>query len=257
MQRGVVAAGHRVSAQAAADILKYGGNAYDAVAAGFFAACVAEPVLTSLGGGGFAMVRNGDGACSVFDSFCQTPIHPRPASELDFKAIEADFGTAQQVFHIGAGSIATPGIVAGLFAMHSELGRVPMPEVVQPAIAAAKNGVNVTEFQAYVLNVVRAIYSREPASQRLFASPGKSEALLQNGDTFKNPELADVLDALAHEGPNLFYQGEIAQRILKQTKPAGHLQANDLEQYQVKRRQALQRDYAGWRVAFNPPPASG
>ncbi|MGB1581111.1 MAG: gamma-glutamyltransferase [Nevskiales bacterium] len=257
MQHGVVAAGHGVSAQAAADILSNGGNAYDAIAAGFFAACVAEPVLTSLGGGGFAMVRPKGGDPYVYDSFCQTPIKPRPAAELDFLAIEADFGTAQQTFHIGAGSIATPGIVAGLFAMHKDLGLMPMPEVVQPAIAAAKKGVRVTDFQAYVLQVVHAIYSREPASRSLFASPGKPDRLIQAGEIFTNPELADVLDSLAQEGPALFYRGEIAQRMLAQTRGSGHLCAQDLEAYSVIRQRPLLRDFAGWQVALNPPPASG
>lgn len=182
MTQGVIAAGHRITAQAAADVLTAGGNAFDAVIAGFFAACVAEPVLTSLGGGGFAMIRSAQGRPRIYDCFAQTPVRPQAPEELDFHAIEADFGTARQVFHIGTGAIATPGIVAGLFELHAAHGHMPMVEIVQPGIAAAKSGVVVTEFQSYVLQVVRAIYTHEEASRRLFASPSQPDELLQAGD---------------------------------------------------------------------------
>jgi gamma-glutamyltranspeptidase/glutathione hydrolase len=115
MTEGIVAAGHPQTAAAAQEILADGGNAFDAVVAAHFAACVAEPVLASLGGGGFLLARTAAGERHLYDFFTQTPRTKRPVSEVDFRPILADFGTATQEFHIGLGAIACPGSVKGLF----------------------------------------------------------------------------------------------------------------------------------------------
>jgi len=102
--KGAVAAGHRATAAAAADILRAGGNAFDAAVGGLFAACVAEPALASLGGGGYLLARERTGRSSVFDFFTHTPgAQPRPGG-IDFYPVTVDFGAARQVFHIGAGA---------------------------------------------------------------------------------------------------------------------------------------------------------
>ena len=118
MTKGAVAAGHLKTAEAAKLILEAGGNAFDAALAALCAACVVEPVLTSLGGGGFLLARRNSGETGLFDFFVQTPGRKRPVDQIDFHPIVADFGTAQQEFHIGSGSIATPGTVRGLFDVH-------------------------------------------------------------------------------------------------------------------------------------------
>ncbi|OQX43440.1 MAG: Gamma-glutamyltranspeptidase, partial [Candidatus Sedimenticola endophacoides] len=117
-RHGIVAAGHPVTAGAAAEVLKAGGNAFDAALAAIFASCVAEPVLASLGGGGFLMAHQYSGQTQLYDFFVQTPKRKPPLEGIDFYPILADFGTAQQEFHIGLGSIATPGVIRGLFAVH-------------------------------------------------------------------------------------------------------------------------------------------
>ena len=132
--KGVVAAGHELTARAAAEILEDGGNAFDACVAGLFMTFVAEAVFASPGGGGFLMARReGSGSVSLFDFFAETPRKRRPSGEVDFYPIHADFGPAKQEFHIGVGSTATPGVVPGLFAMHQELCRLPMKRLVEPA----------------------------------------------------------------------------------------------------------------------------
>ena len=108
--KGVVAAGHELTARAAAEILEDGGNAFDACVAGLFMTFVAEAVFASPGGGGFLMARReGSGSVSLFDFFAETPRKRRPSREIDFYPIHADFGPAKQEFHIGLGSSATPG----------------------------------------------------------------------------------------------------------------------------------------------------
>jgi gamma-glutamyltranspeptidase/glutathione hydrolase len=135
--KGVVAAGHEETARAAELILQQGGNAFDAVVAAHFAACVAEPVLTSLGGGGYLLAHAPSNQHFIYDFFVQTPRAKRPAIDLDFKPIHADFGTAKQEFHIGLGAIATPGTIKGLYAIHRDLCTLPMDNLLEPIIFKA------------------------------------------------------------------------------------------------------------------------
>ena len=103
-----VACGHDQTANAAARILSEGGNAFDAVGAAHFAACVAEPGLASLGGGGFLLAHPYSGNTVLYDFFTQTPRRKLPEKDINFYPIDADFGETTQEFHIGMGSIATP-----------------------------------------------------------------------------------------------------------------------------------------------------
>ncbi|MBU8921136.1 MAG: gamma-glutamyltransferase, partial [Bacteroidales bacterium] len=105
---GIIAAGHHDTAGAAASILEAGGNAFDAALAALFSSCVCEPVLSSLGGGGFLLAHSHHGNSVLYDFFAHTPSRKPPVKELDFYPIIADFGAAQQEFHIGMGSIAVP-----------------------------------------------------------------------------------------------------------------------------------------------------
>src|SRR5919108_292977 len=153
-ERGIVAAGHALTAEAAAEILEEGGNAFDAALAGVFMTFVAEAVFSSPGGGGFLMARReGSDSARLFDFFTETPLERRPSSEVEFFPIYADFGPAKQEFHIGLGSSATPGAVPGLFLWHEALCTLPMKRLVQPAVRAARAGFALTEFQAYLFTV--------------------------------------------------------------------------------------------------------
>ncbi len=256
--KGVVAAGHARTAEAAAAILREGGNAYDAALAAVATAFVAEPVLASLGGGGFLLARPADGQPVLYDFFVQTPKVRRSEGDVDFYPILADFGAATQEFHIGLGAAATPGVARGLATVHRERGRLPLTEIYAQAIALAKAGVEVTPFQSYLFDVVGAIYTAHPSAKALFGSTSAPEGLVQPGDVFRNPELAEVLDALAREGERLFYEGEIAH-ALSETCAAegGHLNAADLASYEVAARRPLELAHHGARVLANPPPSCG
>ena len=121
-----VAAGHPLTVEAAESILRAGGNAFDAAIAAIAAACVVEPVLASLGGGGFALACPQHGAPDLLDFFVQTPRTRHALDDLDFYPILADFGPTTQEFHIGRGTVAVPGLVAGLFRLHQQYATVPM-----------------------------------------------------------------------------------------------------------------------------------
>lgn len=253
-----VAAGHDETAKAAIEVLDAGGNAFDAAIAGFLAACVSEPVLASLGGGGFLMAHVPDAPTRTFDFFTQTPCALASPDDVDFHAITADFGTAQQEFHIGLGSVATPGAVAGIFDIHDHLGRLPMADIVKPAVRLAKSGLPINDFQAYLFTVVEPIYTKAAESRRQYCRGALDEADAEvkiSGDMIGFPEFGDFLEALAKEGPDLFYKGEIADQI--DAFSGSSINKADLEHYQVLHRDPIASVVNNHRISINPPPAIG
>ena len=256
--RGVVAAGHPATVDAAKAVLQEGGNAFDAVVAAHFAACVAEPVLCSLAGGGFLLAHANGSRPVVYDFFAHTPREKRTTTDIDFYPILADFGTAQQEFHIGLGSIATPGSVRGLFAIQRDLCSMPMNRLVEPAIELARNGIRLNDFQAYIFNIIAPIYLATPGSREIFADPETPDKIIGAHKLLQQHAQADFLDTLAREGEDLFYRGEIAASISQLcNKSGGHLQRNDFEFYQVEKRAPLSLPYRQAQVFINPPPSSG
>lgn len=256
-QTGAVAAGHPLTVEAATTILQAGGNAFDAAVAAHLAACVTEPVLASLGGGGYLLART-ERSAEIYDFFVQTPQLTEPPQHLDFHPISADFGTTRQEFHIGAGSIAVPGVIKGLFAIQRQLGRLPMTALAEPAIDLARHGVKINGFQAYIFDVVSPIYRHCPKTFATYRSPTAPDRLVQEGDLLCQPQLADFMENMAIEGEDLFYQGDVARQItgLCQEK-GGWLVDRDLTDYQVLRREPLKFRYRGIQVTTNPPPSSG
>jgi gamma-glutamyltranspeptidase / glutathione hydrolase len=255
-KKGVVAAGHPVTASAAAEVLSAGGNAFDAAIAGLFAATVAEPVLASLGGGGFLMAQRADQKTTLlYDFFVDAPRQKLPVDGLDFRNVLVDFGTQTQEFHIGVGASAVPGFVPGLFAVHGDLGTLPMPELVAPAVRDARAGVIMTDYQGYLFSIIPPILSGDPAAADIFAPAG---ALLSPGGSLVNSRLADTLEALGQEGERLFTDGEIGQAIVRQSRAlGGHLRHADLGGYAVYRRQPLNVTFDSAAVALNPAPSAG
>ncbi len=250
---GAVAAGHGETAAAAAEILADGGNAFDAAIAALWTACVAEPVLASPGGGGFMMALR-DGRARLFDFFVDTPRRKRDIADIDFHEIHADFGPVTQAFHIGRGAAATPGFVPGIFAVHDALGTIPMQRLVEPAIRLAREGLLVTDFQAYLTSVVSPILTASATARALFAPDGPT---LPGGAVYRNPDLAEVIEAIAREGVRLEREGELAGAMLEGQAEAGHLSGDDLRRYRVEIRDPLARDIGKARAFFNPPPSLG
>ncbi len=257
MPSGRVAAGHEGTAQAARDILQEGGNAFDAAVAAGFAACAAEPVFTSLGGGGFLLAHPARGEECLYEFFVQTPQGFPPAEALDFYPIHADFGPTTQEFHIGMGSVAVPGTIAGLFAIHRDLGILPIEKVLDPAIRLCREGVVINPFQEYLFQVVGPIFRATEESRRVFGSPNSPGKLVQEGDLVRFPELAVTLEDLGREGPDLFYRGALAARLAEQCREGGTLTLEDLKSYRVERRTPLEFCYRGHRLLSNPPPSCG
>jgi gamma-glutamyltranspeptidase / glutathione hydrolase len=256
-RKGIIAAGHEKTAEAARQILEEGGNAFDAAVGAAFAASAAEPVFTSLGGGGFLLAHTSQGKELLYDFFVQTPRQKPEKKSLDFFPIQADFGTTTQEFHIGLGSIATPGTVAGLFQIHKDLGSLPVGRVMEPAIRLCREGVIINALQEYLFQVVEPIYSSTPEARKIFGRPSEPGKSVRQGDRLQFPQLADALGALAREGPSLFYRGDLGKRLIEQCKVGGLLSSEDLASYRVDKQSPHEFDYRGNRILTNPPPSCG
>ncbi|MDE2792429.1 MAG: gamma-glutamyltransferase [Paracoccaceae bacterium] len=255
--RAAVATGHPRVTQAAVEVLEGGGNAYDAWIAAIATSCICEPVLASLGGCGFLLAAPADNRPVVVDFFAQTPNRRPPAPEdVDFHSVHAHFGTEIQEFWIGPGTIAVPGVVAGIFEVHERLGRMPLADILSPAIQMAREGTAVTDSQAELFRVVRPAYLATRESRALFGSAVAPGEIIRAGENLRMPGLADVLDCLALEGPDLFYRGEIAAAIVEPGSD-GILRRTDLESYAAEIRAPLVSGFGNAQVLINPPPAAG
>ena len=253
---GVIAAGHQKTAEAGSEILRNGGNAFDAVVAAILASFVTEPGLTSAAGGGFLLAHTQANENIVFDFFTQTPHKKRNPNEINFYPIEMNFGGAVQEFHVGLGSMAVPGNLAGVFHVHQRLGRLPFTVVAEPAIDYAKNGVKLNKFQYYSLaSILKPIIIDSKEGRDFFRPTGE---LIEPEGILRMKEFADTLAYLAETGVREFYEGEIAHRLVKDCQDlGGYLTLEDLKNYRVIEREPLIIDYRGNTLLTNPPPSSG
>ena len=255
-QLGVIAAGHPLTAQVGADVLREGGNAVDAAVAAILASMVCEPLLTALGAGGYMLVVEPGREPVLLDFFVEASgrgINPSAHEELI--PITVSFGDAIQVFNIGAASVGTYGMPAGIHAAATRFGRVDLTDLASPAVRLAREGVKINTEQAYVIEILRDIVTSTPECAALFAPQG---ALLRAGDTVRQPELADALERLAAEGPGPFYTGDIAAAAVQWVgERGGMLTSEDLRAYEVIDRQPIRVHYRGRDVVTNPPPSAG
>ncbi len=248
---GVVAAGHDVTAAAGARILRDGGNAVDAAIGAVAMACVAEPVLCSPGGGGFAIVRDGSsGQVSLIDFFPQTPKQRRVHGDAGVREVHADFGTATQAFHIGPATVATPGFFIGIRTLHRAGSGMTLTELVEPARRAARDGVLVTPFQHFLSGVVAPILTATPASRKVFAPEGH---LVRAGENFPNPGIANALSALASDDHN----AAVEDAVIASQHGQGHLTPADLRDYRAVPRLPVSVRFRRATVHMNPLPAAG
>ncbi|OSQ39591.1 gamma-glutamyltransferase family protein [Thalassospira mesophila] len=267
--QGAVAAGHKETARAAQNVLEAGGTAFDAIIAAMWTACVVEPVLASLGGGGFLMARPAGQTPRLYDFFVETPLAKRPGESLEFESCIARFaGGVTQEFHGGYGAVATPGMVAGLFAVHNDLGQLPMADLAQSAQNLARDGVVVDDFQNYVMNIVtpllgfcdetRAIYGAPDASQQAGDGTDAGFEVIKTGEVHRQPHLAASIEELAKNGAASFYHGDIAHALIAACRESGgYITADDLAKYRVLVRDPLLVSGRNGRFVLNPPPASG
>jgi len=253
--KGIISAGDRLTAQAGSEILKAGGNAFDAAISATFMSFAASSSITSAGGGGFFLAHQSENSNVLYDFFVQTPQNKRNSDELDFYPVHVDFGDKTQEFHIGWGSIATPGNIAGLFQVHQDLGSMPMTEIVAPALDLMKEGIKLHKQTKYQIDILEPILTRSEAGKKIYQ---KDSRLLQESESYFLPLMRDTFDYLARNGIREFYEGEIANKIVKLClENGGTLSYNDLKEYKVYQRTPLTSHYQNSLLITNPPPNAG
>lgn len=255
-QLGVIAAGHPETALVGAEVLRRGGNAVDAALGAMLASFACEPLLTGLGAGGYMLVVAPGQNPVLLDFFVEAPGSGIDAStRAELRPITVSFGDAIQVFNIGAASVGTYGVPAGIAEACTRFGRMPLSELVAPAARLARDGVALTRQQAYVFAILKDIVTATPECAALFAPEGR---VLHEGELVRQPELADTLELLAAQGAAAFYTGEIAHATVSWVSShGGTLTVGDLEQYAVVRREPVHTSYRARTVVTNPPPSAG
>lgn len=252
-----IATGHQATTTAALEILEDGGNAADAAIGAILTACVAEPMLASLGGGGHALIQSAEPATECLDFFTQTPQSKHPGA-LDFYPIVGNFGTDHQEFHVGLASVATPGVLAGLDALSERHGRLPKSRLIEPACQYATQGVALNALQHHTLEILEPIVRSTPEAQRWAGIEHADSPLPAIGEIIANRPLADFLSAWAQEGARVFYQGPVAAEFVAKSQAlGGHLQQADFDGYRAIWREPLTWRYRDARLFSNPPPALG
>lgn len=250
----VAADSHHASA-AGLEILRKGGNAFDAAAAVSFALAVTRPYSTGLGGGGFLIGRRGaDGSVFVLD-YRETA--PAAATTDMYRDDAAGLGS-----RYGYRAVGVPGQVAGIDRLLKLHGTKSMGEVIEPALRLARDGFEVDEHYAKACQTVLGHYQEDPSFRQwggyVWRAHLREGHPRQPGEVLKQPELARLLDGLAKHGATFFYKGEFAKdMVAHMQRQGGIITAADLADYSVKERRPLRTTYRGYEIIAMPPPSSG
>ncbi|GAA4921877.1 gamma-glutamyltransferase [Actinoplanes utahensis] len=241
-----VAASHPATARTGLRVLQSGGTAADAAVAAVLACCVSETVYTGLGGGGFAtFFEAATQEVTCLDFFVAVPGLDDDRKPSPMVAVDVFFGGLPQIYSIGGASVAVPGVPAGLGEVHRRWGKLPWPDVVAPAAGLARTGVLLPDAHA------RTLESCAPAlaygdGAALYQPGGR---LLQGDELLFLPGLATAMDALAVDGPEIFYTGEYGKLLVETVRAAGGtIGPADLASYRVESVGVAHATFAGHQV---------
>jgi gamma-glutamyltranspeptidase / glutathione hydrolase len=253
---GVVAAGHPLTAEAGAEVLREGGNAVDAAVCAVLASFAVESPLTGFGAGGFMMVHDDSGETVLIDFFVAAPGQDGVERRAELVPVPVRFDAETvQTFYVGPASCGVPGMAAGLELALERFGSVARSDLVRPAIALARDGAPVNAEQAYILDILSPIHDRLPGTRELYAPRGRT---LRAGETFRFPELVGALERFGEEGAAPFYRGDVAAALSEFVlEGGGTLGPLDLARYEPIERRPIRMPFRGVEVLTNPPPSSG
>jgi gamma-glutamyltranspeptidase/glutathione hydrolase len=253
--KGVVAAGHPLTAEAGAAVLREGGNAVDAAVCAALASFAVESPLTGFGAGGFMMVHRGEETALV-DFFVAAPGADEIDRGVELAAVPVRFDAETvQTFYVGPASCGVPGTAVGLERALDRFGTMPLAELVGPGVRLAREGAPVNAQQGYILEILWPIHRRLPQTRALYAPEGRP---LGEGDLFRFPELAEALERFADEGAEPFRRGEVAAALSEfVVEHGGTLGPGDFAAYEAIERAPIRAAFRGTEVLTNPPPSSG
>jgi gamma-glutamyltranspeptidase/glutathione hydrolase len=255
--KGVVAAGHRLTAEAGAEVLREGGNAIDAAVAAALMSFATESVLTGPGAGGFMLVHRPGGGCFLLDFFVAAPgLEPTTAEAAELQPVDIHFSDAVvQEFHVGPASCGVYGTTAGLAAVLERFGTLTLADLVAGPAATARAGVELSPLQEYLFAILGPLLATTPEARALYQPDGRP---MRAGERLRQPELADLLERLGAEGPGFMYDGDVGRAVADWVAARGGLLSReDLRSYSVIEREPAQARYRGRLVLTNPPPSTG
>ncbi len=251
-RNGMVVSAHREASAAGVEVLRAGGNAVDAAVATGFALAVTFPVAGNIGGGGFMVIRQPDGTATTFDYREKAPAAATRDMFLDENGSFVPERSQQGYLASGV-----PGSVAGLVAAQARYGRLPLAQVMAPAIRLAEEGFVLTHNHAQRFNGYRGYFARFPSTVAYFFKPDTTQRW-QEDERFVQRDLAAVLRRIAEKGRDGFYRGRTADLIVAEMQRGGGLITHaDLEAYQAVERAPVVGTYRGHRVITMGPPSSG
>jgi gamma-glutamyltranspeptidase/glutathione hydrolase len=252
-----VAAGHPLTAEAGADILRKGGNAVDAAVACVLMSFVTEAPLTGPGAGGYMLIHTPAGQNLLLDFFVAAPGKGLDGVEpAALQPIDVHFSAeAVQVFNIGPSSCGVYGNPAGVAEALERFGTMPLAALVERPARAARDGVKVTSMAASILTILEPILTATPEAAAIYAPAGR---VLRAGETVCMPEVGDLLERLGAEGSRFLYEGEVAKKVSDWVlERGGLLTEEDLASYGPIDREPVRAEYRGREILTNPPPSSG
>lgn len=248
-RKAMVVTQEPIATDVGVEILKKGGNAYDAAVAVGFALAVTYPSAGNIGGGGFALLRTATGDTNFIDFREKAPGKATRDMYLD-----AD-GKPTRDSIIGWRASGVPGTVRGLALLHKKYGKLKWKDVVMPSVKLARNGFTLSYSIARGLRGAQRTLGQFPESKRIYQNNG---AYYEAGQTLRLPELARTLERIAKRGPDEFYQGETAKRFAAaMASNGGLITEEDLRAYQPAERKPLLGKYRGHDIIAAPPPSSG
>lgn len=251
-KEGMVVSSNVQASEIGARVLADGGTAVDAAVAVGFALAVLRPRSGNIGGGGFMLVYSAvDGETRAID---YREVAPVGATRDMFLDLQGNVDVQRARFsHLSAG---VPGTVAGLHLAHSKYGKLPWKRLLAPAIELARNGIKVSYDMSRALQRTRERFSRDISSLEYFFKEN-GEAYLP-GERLVQADLAWSLEQIAEHGPDAFYRGEIAKKIIAEMKKGdGLIDAESLATYQPLVRDPVRGTYRGYDIVSMPPSSSG
>ena len=253
-EHGMVVAQEKISAQVGADILRRGGNAVDAAVATGFAMAVTYPRAGNIGGGGFMVIHSADRNEDITIDYRETA----PAATTPQIFLGPDGKPDAAKSRDSALGVGVPGTVAG-FSLALEKygsGRFTLAQLLEPAIALARDGFVVADDIADTLPGWHRRLARWPASAKIFSRPDGTP--LGEGDRLVQGDLAETLSAVATQGPRGFYEGPVAEKLAKAVADAGGIMTPaDLKSYSAVIRAPVRGTYRGYDIVSMPLPSSG
>ena len=246
-----IASAHALATEAGIDVIRQGGNAFDAAVAVSSVLSVVEPISSGLGGGGLWLLHDGKSGKDVFVDARETA--PAAATEAMYLNADGSFNTDRA--QNGPWSAGIPGLPAMLVHVAEQYGRLPLKQSLAPSIRIARDGFPVYARMARGYASKREVMDRYPGTRAVFSPGGRP---IREGDLFRQPDLANTLQLLADKGYDGFYRGTVAKKLLAGVRASGgKWTPAELAGYAVKEREPIRFKYNDWDITTAPPVSSG